>query len=180
MWNKTCIDLLLPKSSVKILQIMFLLVFNCSANILVVKFASIPMISRTFFNFYIIFLYNGIHNIPLLSTVAKKRVYAPEAHKILYFLFVPFLFCNISTLFFIEMAVTFTSVIRFTWIQVRLKEYESISLMLQIFNRWRCMLYDLNIKSCYFWDTLCILLLVRTALAPYWKSLVYLNCACVY
>ena len=28
--------------------------------------------------------------------------------------------------------------------------------MLQIFNGRRCMLYDLNIKFGYFWDTLCI------------------------
>ena len=43
------------------------------------------------FNFYIAFLCSAIHNIALLLTVAKKRVYAPEAHKIhfsiLYFLF---------------------------------------------------------------------------------------------
>ena len=32
--------------------------------------------------FYIIFLCSAIHNIALLLTVAKKRVYAPEAHKI--------------------------------------------------------------------------------------------------
>ena len=37
---------------------------------------------------------------------------------------------------------------------MRLKEDECIFLMLQIFNRWRCMLYDLNIKFGYFWDTL--------------------------
>ena len=55
------------------------------------------------------------------------------------------------------MAVTFTSVIWFTWIEVRLKEDECIFLMLQNFNRWRCMLYDLNIKFGYFWDTLCTL-----------------------
>ena len=30
---------------------------------------------------YIIFLRNGIHNIPLLSAVTEKRVSAPEAHK---------------------------------------------------------------------------------------------------
>ena len=52
------------------------------------------------------------------------------------------------------MAVTFTSLIRFIWIYVRLKD-ECIFLMLQIFNRWRCILYDLNIKFGYFWDTLC-------------------------
>ena len=28
--------------------------------------------------------------------------------------------------------------------------------MLQIFNRWHCMLYDLNIKFGYFWDILCM------------------------
>ena len=31
--------------------------------------------------FYIIFLCDGIHNIPLLSAVMEKRVSAPEAHK---------------------------------------------------------------------------------------------------
>ena len=34
------------------------------------------------FNFYISFLCSAIHNSALLSTVTKKRVYAPEAHKI--------------------------------------------------------------------------------------------------
>ena len=34
------------------------------------------------FNFYIIFLCNGIHNIPLLSAVTEKRVSVPEAYKI--------------------------------------------------------------------------------------------------
>ena len=39
--------------------------------------------------------------------------------------------------------------------------------------------------ACAYYDTaehniLLILLLLRTALAPYWQSLVYLNCACVY
>ena len=33
------------------------------------------------FNFYISFLCSGIHQIALLSTVAEKRVFAPEAHK---------------------------------------------------------------------------------------------------
>ena len=36
------------------------------------------------FNFYIVFLCNGIHNIPLLSAVTEKRVSVPEAHKIEY------------------------------------------------------------------------------------------------
>ena len=35
------------------------------------------------FNFYISFLCSATHNIALLSTVAKKRVYAPEIHKIM-------------------------------------------------------------------------------------------------
>ena len=33
------------------------------------------------FNFYIVFLYNGIYNIPLLSAVTEKRVSVAEAHK---------------------------------------------------------------------------------------------------
>ena len=33
------------------------------------------------FNFYFVFPYNGIHNIPLLSAVTEKRVSVPEAHK---------------------------------------------------------------------------------------------------
>ena len=33
------------------------------------------------FNFYIVFLCNGIYNIPLLSAVTEKRVSAAEAHK---------------------------------------------------------------------------------------------------
>ena len=37
--------------------------------------------AHTQFNFYIIFLCNGIHNIPLLSASMEKRVSAPEAHK---------------------------------------------------------------------------------------------------
>ena len=32
------------------------------------------------FNFYIVFLCNGIYNIPLLSAVTEKRVSAAEAH----------------------------------------------------------------------------------------------------
>ena len=36
------------------------------------------------FNFYIVFLCNGIYNIPLLSAAAEKRVSAAEAHKINY------------------------------------------------------------------------------------------------
>ena len=36
------------------------------------------------FNFYIVFLCNGIYNIPLLSAVTEKRVSAAEAHKIEY------------------------------------------------------------------------------------------------
>ena len=34
--------------------------------------------------FYIVFLCNGIHNIPLLSAVTEKRVSVPEAHKNVY------------------------------------------------------------------------------------------------
>ena len=34
------------------------------------------------FNFYIVFLCNGIYNIPLLSAVTEKRISAAEAHKI--------------------------------------------------------------------------------------------------
>ena len=36
------------------------------------------------FNFYIVFLCNGIHNIPLLSAVTEKRVSVPEAHKTIF------------------------------------------------------------------------------------------------
>ena len=37
------------------------------------------------FNFYIVFLCNGIYNIALLSAVTEKRVSAAEAHKIYIF-----------------------------------------------------------------------------------------------
>ena len=36
------------------------------------------------FTFYIVFLCNGIYNVPLLSAVTEKRVSVPEAHKIEY------------------------------------------------------------------------------------------------
>ena len=36
------------------------------------------------FNFYIVFLCNGIYNIALLSAVTEKRVSAAEAHEIEY------------------------------------------------------------------------------------------------
>ena len=35
------------------------------------------------FNFYIVFLCNGIHNIPLLSAVTEKRVSVPRHIKLL-------------------------------------------------------------------------------------------------
>ena len=38
------------------------------------------------FNFYIVFLCNGIHNIPLLLAVTEKRVSVPEAHKRYFYL----------------------------------------------------------------------------------------------
>ena len=39
--------------------------------------------AHTLFNFYIVFLCNGIYNIPLLSAVTEKRVSAAEAHTII-------------------------------------------------------------------------------------------------
>ena len=43
--------------------------------------SAVRLYSHAQFNFYIIFLSNGIHNIPLLSAVSEKRVSAPQAHK---------------------------------------------------------------------------------------------------
>ena len=45
--------------------------------------SAVRLYAHAQFNFYIVFLCNGIHNIPLLSTVTEKRVSVPEAHKIL-------------------------------------------------------------------------------------------------
>ena len=39
------------------------------------------------FNFYIVFLCNGMYNIPLLSAVTEKRVSAAEAQKFLLHIF---------------------------------------------------------------------------------------------
>ena len=46
--------------------------------------SAVRIYAHTQFNFYIAFLCNGIHNIPLLSAVTEKRVSVPEAHKIYY------------------------------------------------------------------------------------------------
>ena len=46
--------------------------------------SAVRLYAHTQFNFYIVFLCNGIHNIPLLSAVTEKRVSVPEAHKIEY------------------------------------------------------------------------------------------------
>ena len=46
--------------------------------------SAVRLYAHTQFNFYIVFLCNGIHNIPLLSAVTEKWVSVPEAHKIEY------------------------------------------------------------------------------------------------
>ena len=46
--------------------------------------SAVRLYAHTQFNFYIVFLCNGIHNIPLLSAVTEKRVSVPEAHKSFY------------------------------------------------------------------------------------------------
>ena len=43
--------------------------------------SAVRLYAHAQFNFYIVFLCNGIHNIPLLSAVTEKRVSVPEAHK---------------------------------------------------------------------------------------------------
>ena len=48
--------------------------------------SAVRLYAHAQFNFYIIFLCNRIHNIPLLSAVTEKRVSAPEAHKRIFFL----------------------------------------------------------------------------------------------
>ena len=45
-------------------------------------YSAVRLYAHAQFHFYIVFLCNGIHNIPLLSAVTKKRVSVPEAHKI--------------------------------------------------------------------------------------------------
>ena len=44
--------------------------------------SAVRLYAHAQFNFYNVFLCNGIHNIPLLSAVTEKRVSVPEAHKI--------------------------------------------------------------------------------------------------
>ena len=44
--------------------------------------SAIRLYAHAQFNFYIVFLYNGIHNIPLLSAVTEKRVSVTEAHQL--------------------------------------------------------------------------------------------------
>ena len=46
--------------------------------------SAVRLYAHAQFNFYIVFLFNGIHNIPLLSAVTEKRVSVPGAHKIVY------------------------------------------------------------------------------------------------
>ena len=45
--------------------------------------SAVRLYAHAQFNFYIVFLCNGIHNIPLLTAVTEKRVSVPEAHKII-------------------------------------------------------------------------------------------------
>ena len=45
--------------------------------------SAVRLYAHAQFNFYIVFVCNAIHNIPLLSAVTEKRVSVPEAHKIL-------------------------------------------------------------------------------------------------
>ena len=57
------------------------------------------------FNFYIVFLCKGKHNIPLLSAVTEKRVSVPEAHKYMYVTkFKKFLlmYCHVPRLYHLE------------------------------------------------------------------------------
>ena len=42
--------------------------------------SAVRLYAHTQFNFYIVFLCNEIHNIPLLSAVMEKRISEPEAH----------------------------------------------------------------------------------------------------
>ena len=43
--------------------------------------SAVRLYAHAQFIFYIVFLCNGINNIPLLSTVTEKRVSVPDAHK---------------------------------------------------------------------------------------------------
>ena len=45
--------------------------------------SAVRLYAHAQFNFYIVFLCNGIHNIPLLSAVTEQRVSVSEAHKII-------------------------------------------------------------------------------------------------
>ena len=47
--------------------------------------SAVRLYAHAQFNFYTVFLCNGIHNIPLLSAVTEKRVSVPEAHKNMFF-----------------------------------------------------------------------------------------------
>ena len=53
--------------------------------------SAVKLYAHAQFNFYIVFLCNGIHNIPLLSAVTEKRVSVPETHKNITFSYKTFL-----------------------------------------------------------------------------------------
>ena len=46
--------------------------------------SAVRLYAHAQFNFYIVFLCNAVHNIPLLSAVTEKRVSVPETRKNLY------------------------------------------------------------------------------------------------